>query len=221
MFTMGAALHSWHHFSGSAPGSSVVVKYASRCLAGLIALATPCSASNLPDAETLTLDSTQSSAAFSVKVLWMFAVDGHFGSVRGTVSVDRFRGQATVDALIDAAAVTMRREGALSWVKSVEFFDVEHYPEIRFRSDAFPLTRLHLGGELPGALTMRGITQPVVFDVLPSNCEKPAVECAIEAVGTVRRSVFGMTTRRATLADKVELSFSIRIAEAPRSTTES
>ncbi|OJY93501.1 MAG: hypothetical protein BGP25_02990 [Lysobacterales bacterium 63-13] len=167
-----------------------------------------------PATETLSLDSTQSSAAFSVKVMWMFAVDGRFGNVRGTVQVDRFRSQATVDALIDTAAVTMRRDSVQAWVKSAEFFDVEHYPEIRFRSDAFPLTRLHLGGQVPGALTMRGITRPVVFEVMPSRCDRPAIACPIEAAGSVSRSEFGMSTRRATLADKVELSFSIRIVEA-------
>ena len=193
--------------------------FATSCLAGLLALASP--AQLPPNPETLTLDSARSSAAFSVKVMWMFAVDGQFGSVRGTVNIDRFRGQATVDAYIDAADVTMRRDGALAWVKSAEFFDVEHHPEVHFRSDAFPTTRLHLGGQVPGMLTMRGIPPAVVFDVLPSACEQPAVQCAIEAAGAVKRSEFGMTTRRATLADKVELSFSIRIAEAPRSAAES
>ncbi|MBL0162474.1 MAG: YceI family protein [Xanthomonadales bacterium] len=191
--------------------------FATSCLAGLIALAATSPAENPLSSETLTLDPAKSSAAFSVKVLWMFAVDGRFGNVRGTVGIDRFRGQAMVDAHINAAEVTMHRESALAWVKSAEFFDVDRHPEIHFHSDAFPLTRLHLGGQVPGQLTMRGITRDVTFEVLPSACEKPAVECAIEAVGTVRRSEFGMTTRRTTLADKVELSFSVRITGAPRS----
>ena len=195
--------------------------FATSCLAGLLALAATLPAQLPPNMETLPLDSAQSSAAFSVKVLWMIAVDGQFGNVRGTVSIDHFRGQASVDAYINAAEVTMRREGALAWVKSAEFFDVERHPEVHFRSDAFPMTRLHLGGQVAGMLTMRGISRAVVFDVMPSACEQPAVACAIKAVGTLKRSEFGMTTRRATLADKVELSFSIRIAGAPRSAAQS
>lgn len=191
------------------------------CLAGLIALAAPSPAIDLPDSQALSLDGTRSHAAFSVKVLWMFSVEGQFGSVRGSVNIDRLQAQATVDAYLDAAEVTMRREGALAWVKSAEFFDVAHHPEIHFRSDAFPLSRLNLGGQIPGALTMRGVTQPVVFDVLPAACERPAMECAIEAVGSVNRSEFGMHTRRATLADKVELSLSIHVVKAPQSAAES
>ena len=191
------------------------------CLAGLLALAAASADEPALATETLTLDSARSSAAFSVKVLWMFAVDGHFGNLHGNVSVDRFRGQATVDARIETATVTMRRDGALAWVKSAEFFDVARYPEIRFHSEAFPLTRLRLGGQVPGALTMRGVTRPVIFNVAPSSCARPAVECPIEATGSVRRGEFGMSTRRATLADKVELSFSIRIVEAPQSAAKS
>jgi polyisoprenoid-binding protein YceI len=185
----------------------------SSCLAGWIVLAAAAPASLPAATETLTLDSANSSAAFSVRVLWMFGVDGHFGSLHGQVVIDRSSDQAIVDARIDAKDVSMRRESALDWVKSAEFFDVEHYPEIRFRSEPFPLARLHDGGALPGSLTMRGITQPVLFDVLPASCERVAIECPVEAAGTVRRSEFGMRTRRATLSDKVELSFSIRMSE--------
>jgi polyisoprenoid-binding protein YceI len=185
----------------------------SSCLAGWIALAASAPASLPPATETLSLDSAHSSAAFSVKVLWMFGVDGQFGSVHGEVAINHSSGEATVDARIDANDVSMHRESAITWVKSTEFFDVEHYPEIHFHSDAFPLSRLHSGGALPGALTMRGITQPVMFDVMPSGCERAAIDCPVEAAGTVHRSDFGMRTRRATLSDKVELSFSIRMSE--------
>ena len=193
----------------------------SNCLAGLLALASTLPSNYPLSSETLDLDSTRSSAAFSVKVLWMFAVDGQFGNVRGTVSIDRFRGQAIVDARINAAEVTMRREGAISWVKSAEFFDVEHFPEIHFHSDAFPISRLRDGGDLPGALTMRGVTRSVVFEVQPATCLRAAIDCPVEAAGIVRRSEFGMHTRRATLSDKVELSFSIRMADSRRDAAES
>lgn len=181
------------------------------CLAGLLLMAASVPAAELPRAETMQLDSARSSAAFSVKVLWMIPVDGLFGNVRGTVVVDRFRSQARVDATIDADGVTMRRSNYESWVKSPEFFDAGNHPEIRFESETFPLSRLRTGGDLPGSLTMRGNKHPVLFQLLPSNCERPAIDCPAEASGTVRRSEFGMRSRRATLSDKVELSFSIHM----------
>jgi polyisoprenoid-binding protein YceI len=187
------------------------------CLAAMMALAATAPGAELPRTETLQFDSERSSAQFSVRVFWMIPVDGQFGQVRGEVVVDHFRSQARVDARIDANGVSMRRSTYENWVKSAEFFDVGRYPEIRFHSDSFPVSRLHGGGDLPGVLTMRGIERPVLFQVKPSACERPAIDCDVEAEGSVRRSEFGMTTRRASLSDKVELSFSVRIiAPDPR-----
>ena len=64
-------------------------------------------------------------------------------------------------------------------------------------------------GELSGQLTVRGITQPVRFALLPTECARPAYDCAIRVNGTIRRSQFGMGSFRGTLADKVELDFRI------------
>lgn len=163
-------------------------------------------------ARFLRFDSVQSSASFEVRVLLMFSVKGQFGSVSGGVHVDG--DQARVEAAIDANAVSMNREANEDWVKSAEFFDVDRHPQIFFDSAPFPPSRLREGGALPGTLSMRGVTRPVVFELEPADCEKPAVDCAVEAKGTVRRSDFGMTTRRGALSDKVELNFSVRVIAA-------
>lgn len=163
---------------------------------------------------TWQLDSSRSNAAFSVRVLWMIPIDGAFGSIRGDVHIDRVLSQVRVDATIDTNAVNMRRSGIEDWVKSEEFFDVGKFPEIRFQSESFPLARLSGGGDLRGSLTLRGIRRQVLFALQPASCERPAIDCPLEANGTVRRSEFGMRTRRATLSDKVELSFSIRMSES-------
>ena len=178
-------------------------------LAAAMLLAGPAAASDV-----ILLDGAQSHAEFSVKVLWMFDVSGQFSGVHGHVLVDRARNEAVVDARIDANAVRMRRGGTEEWVKSAEFFDVARYPEIRFLSAPFPLARLAEGGDLPGSLSLRGMKGPMVFNVAPSTCARPAVDCAVEASGSLRRGSFGMRSRKGTLADKVELRLSIR-AESP------
>jgi len=159
--------------------------------------------------ENVQLDSARSKAEFSVKVMWLLGIGGHFGKVRGTVAVDRFRNQAVVDARIDANAVEMSNDSYTSWVKSAEFFDVANHPEIRFTSDSFPLQRLRKGGELTGQLTIRGIEQPARFQMMPAECDRPAYDCPIDASGSIHRSDFGMRSRRGTLSDKVELGFKV------------
>ncbi len=155
------------------------------------------------------LDSERSHAEFGVKVLWLLTVHGHFGKVSGDVDVDRFRNFASVHARIDANAVEMNTKSYTEWVKSDEFFDVAQYPEIRFVSESFPLQRLRHGGELSGTLTIRGTDQPATFDVEPSACDHPAYDCPIVATGSIRRSTFGMHSRRGALGDKVDLRFEV------------
>ncbi len=160
--------------------------------------------------EHLAFDSAKSWVDFEVKVLWLVGVHGRFGSVRGTISVDHFRSAATVEAQIDANVVSMRSRNHEEWVKSPEFFDAQHYPQIVFVSDAIPLKRLQSGGEITGMLTLRGVTKPVRLDLIKPDCPAASGDnCPVEAEGSIRRSDFGMSSRRGTLSDKVDLSFSI------------
>lgn len=155
------------------------------------------------------LDSARSSATFGVKVIWLVGVHGRFGKVQGVVDVDRFRNFATVDARIDANAVEMSTKSYEDWVKSDEFFDVAHYPDIHFVSESFPLQRLRRGGQLSGTLTIRGTGQPVTFDLEAAECDHPAYDCPIIVTGSIRRSAFGMRSRRGTVSDKVDLHFEV------------
>jgi polyisoprenoid-binding protein YceI len=160
------------------------------------------------------LDSQRSQAAFTVKVMWFLPVHGRFGKVRGSVDVDRFRNFATVDARIDAGAVEMGNKSYEDWVRSPEFFDVAKHPEIAFVSEPFSLQRLHKGGQLSGTLTIRGVARHETFDLEPADCDKPAYACPIVVEGSIKRSDFGMRSRRGTLGDKVDLHFEVYAIEA-------
>lgn len=160
--------------------------------------------------EYLAFDQARSHVDFEVKVLWLVGVHGRFGSVHGRITIDHFRNAATVEAQIDAGVVSMRNKGHEEWVKSAEFFDAEHYPQIVFVSDAIPLQRLQAGGEIDGRLTLRGVEKRVRFSLVKPDCPAASGDnCPVEAEGSIRRSDFGMSSRRGTLSDKVELSFSI------------
>lgn len=164
---------------------------------------------------TVPLDAKRSLAEFEVRVIWMFDVHGRFGTVKGSVHLDREAQHAQVTARIDARGVDMRRDSYEDWVKSPEFFDVLQYPEIVFESEPFPLATLDLGGDIMGRLTVRGVTRDTRWSLLPSECPgRAALDCPVQADGAIQRSEFGMNTRRATLADKVKLHFRIYAAPA-------
>lgn len=165
------------------------------------------------------LDTGRSRAGFQIRAMWMFNVGGQFGAVSGNVHIDAFRNTAKVDARINANVISMRTAEYAAWVKSAEFFDVQHYPQIHFVSDPIPLPRLRTGGELRGMLELRGVTQPVIFQLKPNECQgRLAHDCPVRAEGTVLRSVFGMTSRRVTLSDKVDLDFTIFVNDTEPAT---
>jgi len=165
--------------------------------------------------DRIELDSTRSQAQFGVKVMWLLSIHGRFGKVHGTVEIDRFRNQAIVDARIDANAVEMSNDSYENWVKSDEFFDVSHHPEIRFVSEAFPLQRLRKNDDLADILTIRDVEQPTRLELQASECEKPAYDCAIVVDDAIRRSDFGMRSRHGTLSDKVDLHFEVFAIPSP------
>lgn len=161
------------------------------------------------DGEIIHLDASRSSGGFRVKVVWLLGVNGEFGRIGGDVRLDPFRNTLRVDARIDATSLHMSSKRYENWAKSEDFFDVEHHPQISFTSDDVPRVRLRDGGDLSGQLSVRGITQPVRFALLPSECARPAYDCPIRVKGTIRRSQFDMGSYLGTLADKVELDFRI------------
>lgn len=168
--------------------------------------------------ETISIDAQHSHADFTVKVMWLFDTSGRFAGLEGDVRIDRFRSQAVVSARIAVASVRMEGRGNEEWVKSPEFFDAVAWPEILFVSENFPLLRLERGGDLPGRLTVRGITRPVTFTLLPSACTAPGRDCPIEARGAIQRSDFGMRSRRGVVSDRVRLSLSILARQGLRAT---
>jgi polyisoprenoid-binding protein YceI len=187
-------------------------------LAGVLA----CGVAQAEGETTLALDAERSSAEFEVKVLWLIGVHGRFGRVQGEIRVDAQRVLATADARIEVGAITMRNRSYEEWLKSPEFFDASAHPDILFASRPFALNNLRQGGEIAGLLTVRGIERPIVLQVTPSTCpEALAVNCPVQASGSIRRSEFGMRTRRASVSDKVDLAFTIYLAAAPGAPVES
>lgn len=164
-------------------------------------------------AEPVALDPARSSAEFEIRAMWMFDIEGRFGAVTGEVDIDAEARTARVRARIDVRGVSMRRASYEDWVKSAEFFDAARHPYVEFASEPFPLAALDLGGDIIGQLTVRGVTRPMSLRLRPSQCPGQAARrCAVVADGSLQRSEFGMRSRRATLADRVRLHFSVLAA---------
>ncbi|MGH8042203.1 MAG: YceI family protein [Rudaea sp.] len=183
-----------------------------------LGLATVNAGAEVPRFAALQLDPARSEAGFTVKVLWLIGLHGEFGALRGSLAIDRFRGTARVDALIDTDTLHMRSKNYEAWARSAEFFDAQQYPQIHFVSADFPLVRLRTGGVVDGVLSVRGITKPERLRIQPAECAEPlSGACSVRAEGRIERDDFGMHSRRGTLANTVELR--MRIFFAPQDAT--
>jgi polyisoprenoid-binding protein YceI len=121
---------------------------------------------------TWSVDSAHSHVEFSVKHLMISTVKGRFGVVRGTVTTDEAdpsRGQAEID--IDADSLDTREPQRDAHLRSADFFDVERFPKLTFRS-----TRIaHVNGAaftLVGDLTIHGVTREVTRDVVSEGAAR-------------------------------------------------
>lgn len=161
------------------------------------------------------IDNARSHAEFSVRLLWVRQIDGRFTDIRGDVTLNPLRDTAVVEATVTVNSVAMPSARLRRWVLDPEFFDVRRFPEIHFVSAPLAVRSLDRGGELPGWLTLRGVTRPVQFRLEPADCTLQAgALCRIEVRGSVHRSDYGMDGHSTAVSDTVQLGLLITLDPA-------
>jgi polyisoprenoid-binding protein YceI len=156
-----------------------------------LALATPLAAA------TWDIDTAHSTVGFVAKHLVFAKVRGHFDTWGGTVVIDeKDITKSSVDVKIVAASITTDNEKRDVHLKSADFFDVEKYKDITFKS-----TKVEKGTEpgtlkVTGNLTLHGVTKPVVLALTGPSPEfkDPGGNAHIAFSGTtkVNRKDFGL-----------------------------
>lgn len=144
---------------------------------------------------TWEIDPAHSHAQFKVRHLMISNVKGEFTKLSGTVKIDSADlTQSSVEVTIDTTSISTRDPQRDGHLKSPDFFDVEQYPTITFKSSK--VTRTEDGLELTGDLTIRGITKPVTFEVDGPTPETKDpwgnVRRGAEATTTIDRKDFGL-----------------------------
>ena len=160
-------------------------------------------------------DPAVSHASFTVHTRWLSAIIGRFDAPEGTLDTLP-DGRLQVQISLRAGSVTFPdSERITRWTRSDAFFDVAHYPFIRFRSEPFSRARLSAGGALDGLLELRGVNKPVHFELAKSDCAQPGVACPIHSAGRISRRAFGMTQMLWLVRDNVEFAFDARLQAQP------
>lgn len=142
------------------------------------------------------IDDIHTHIGFSVKHMMVSTVRGQFKRYRGTVELDpadftrsRFEGEVDVTSIDTGNA---QRDEHL---RASDFFDAANHPKITFTS-----SRIESKGDneyvVHGDFTIRGVTQPVAFDVEFHGTSKNPwgkTVAGLSARATINRKDFGVS----------------------------
>jgi polyisoprenoid-binding protein YceI len=123
-------------------------------------------------------------------------VKGAFPKLSGVLSLDESDPtKSSVEATIDVSSIQTRDEQRDGHLKSADFFDVEKYPTMTFKSTGVKLTGA-AEGTVEGDLTIRDVTRKVVFAVegptAPAKDPWGNLRVAISGTTKISRKDFGL-----------------------------
>jgi polyisoprenoid-binding protein YceI len=164
-----------------------------------------------------TIDPAHSEIGFTARHAMVTKVRGTFDTFTGTATSGKNLEGAAISVDIDAASINTRNEGRDGHVKSADFFDVENFPKITFKS-----TEVKAKGddelEVTGDLTIKDVTKTVTIDfefegeVVDSF---GATRAGFEGELEINRTDFGLTwnaplkTDGVLVSEKIKLNFDI------------
>lgn len=119
----------------------------------------------MANAQTWQLDKSHSSVKFSVTHMMVSETEGNFKSFTGNVSARKEDfSDLSADFIIQVKSINTDDEKRDGHLAGPDFFDVEKYPTITFKSTSFKRAD-EKTYKLAGELSMHGVTKPVTFDV--------------------------------------------------------
>ena len=164
------------------------------------------------------IDSSHSGIQFTVRHLVIAKVRGQFSRWTGALEAPGGDfARASLDVVIDASSIDTGVADRDAHLRSADFFDVARYPEITFRSTGVTQTdadRLRVDG----ALTIKGVTRDVGFDVEVLGQAKDPwgnERAAFSATTSINRQEFGLTwnqvleTGGVMVGDRIDIAIDI------------
>ena len=125
-----------------------------------LAVASPSAIAN----EVFKIDPAHSTIAFKVRHL-LGAAKGKFAKFNGTIDVDREHPEkSSVTVSIQTASIDTAIAKRDEHLRSADFFNVQQYPEIAFKSRRVKQTGANTG-EITGDFTMHGVTRPITLNI--------------------------------------------------------
>ena len=173
---------------------------------------------------TYEIDPAHSRIGFVARHAMVTKVRGSFDDFSGSGHFDaQDPGRSWLEVTVSAASVDTRNPDRDAHLRGPDFFDVERYPAITFRSTAVEqvdATRFRVTGDL----TIKGVTRPVTIDLEYTGAAVDPFgnqRIGFEGGATVNRKDWGLTWNLALEAggvlvgEKVQLEFEVSAIRSP------
>lgn len=147
--------------------------------------------------DTWTADPYHSKLGFTVTHLGIADVPGHFGDYDVTITASKEDfSDAVVELTVQVASIDTRVEQRDNHLRSPDFFNVEQYPTMTFKSKSIKKAGKNKY-KVTGDLTLLGVTKSVTVDMehrgtTANPNANGAPVAGIQITGTIKRSDFGV-----------------------------
>lgn len=147
--------------------------------------------------DTWKADPYHSRLGFTVTHLGIADVPGHFGEYDVTITASKEDfSDAVVEMTAQVASIDTRVEQRNNHLKSPDFFDVEKYPTMKFKSNSIKKAGKNKY-KLTGDLTLHGVTKSVTVTMehrgtTANPNANGAPVAGIQITGTIKRSDFAV-----------------------------
>ena len=177
--------------------------------------ALPADTAGSAPARYLPLDTTRSVMGFELTTHLGQRLQGRFTHFEGGVqTLEDGRHQVALRMFTDSVEIIGHPRYS-QWARGHSFFDSARWPEMRFVSQPYDPATLRGGGQVPGELTIRGITHPRALDMHPAACARPTLDCPVVSIGVIQRSDYGMDSWLLAVDDQVRFVISAWMRQKP------
>ena len=155
------------------------------------------------------IDTTHSEVNFKVKHMMISTVTGIFEQFDGKIeTIDKDFKNADFYFSVKIDSINTNNKDRDTHLRSDDFFGVEKYPELTFKSKSFD------GAKMIGDITIKGVTQQITLD---AEYNGTAVDpygqnkAGFEFEGSLNRKDFGLSWSAVTEAGNVVVSDKVKL----------
>jgi polyisoprenoid-binding protein YceI len=170
--------------------------------------------SALAQNSTWTIDKNHAQTNFQIRHMGVSTVRGSISGITGTIVWDdKDPSKSSVEATIDTNTVSTNNAGRDKDLKSANYFDVEKFPTMTFKSTS--VKRVGDKLQVVGDLTLAGVTKSVTLDVdgptPPQKGMGGKQVIGLSATGMIKRTDFNFAPKMPSMAlgDEVKITIDV------------